>query len=137
MTQRRRRFKQTTSLKERLEAEASSCREQAKLLGPGLLRERLLRKARQAYMAAQLDGWLRSPGLGAPNPTTPSTFRVGQRVVRQSDGSQGSVVDIGRDGLIKVKWDHGGTSYYSRALDEHIRTIGPEARPGPPIQNRR
>ncbi|KRQ07495.1 hypothetical protein AOQ71_23260 [Bradyrhizobium manausense] len=62
MTQRRRRFKQTTALKERLIEEAASLREQAKLLEPGALRELVLRKARQTDTAAHMDEWLRSPG---------------------------------------------------------------------------
>jgi hypothetical protein len=62
----RRRFKHTASLKERLSQEAASCREQAKLLPPGAVREALLRKARQADTAAHIDNWLRSPGLQPP-----------------------------------------------------------------------
>lgn len=62
----RRRFKHTASLKERLSREAASCREQAKLLPPGPVREALLRKARQAETAAHIDDWLRSPGLQPP-----------------------------------------------------------------------
>ena len=62
----RRRFKHTVSLKERLSQEAASCREQAKLLPPGAVREALLRKARQAETAAHIDDWLRSPGLQPP-----------------------------------------------------------------------
>ena len=62
----RRRFKHSVSLKDRLTKEAEACREQAKLLPPGALREALLRKARQAETAAHVDVWLRSPGLQPP-----------------------------------------------------------------------
>lgn len=62
----RRRFKHTASFKERLNQEAASCREQAKLLPPGAVREALLRKARQAETAAHIDDWLRSSGLQPP-----------------------------------------------------------------------
>ena len=62
----RRRFKHIASLQERLSQEAASCREQAKLLLPGAVREALLRKARQAETAAHIDDWLRSPGLQPP-----------------------------------------------------------------------
>ncbi|MET4022756.1 hypothetical protein ABIA85_007776 [Bradyrhizobium sp. LA6.10] len=48
MTQRRRRFKQTTTLEERLGQEAQRLREEAKRLPHGPEREILLRKARQA-----------------------------------------------------------------------------------------
>jgi hypothetical protein len=63
---RRRRFKQSQTLQERLQQEALRLREQAKLLGPGALRESLLRKARQTDTAAHMDQWLRSPGLRPP-----------------------------------------------------------------------
>ena len=64
--QKRRRFKQSKSLKERLVEEAASCRAQAKLLQPGAVREALIRKARQADTAAHIDEWLRSPDLQPP-----------------------------------------------------------------------
>ncbi len=66
MIEHRRRFKQTRNLTERLAEEAATCREQAKLLPPGAVREELLRKARQADTAAHMDDWLRSPGLQPP-----------------------------------------------------------------------
>jgi len=46
------------SLKQRLTEKAAPCREQAKLLPPGFLREALLCKARQAETAAHMDNWL-------------------------------------------------------------------------------
>ena len=66
MAERRRRFKQTKSLKERLTDEAARLREQAKLLQPGAVRETLLRKARQTEAASHMDEWLRPPGLKPP-----------------------------------------------------------------------
>jgi hypothetical protein len=62
----RRRFKQTESLEQRLANEARRLREQAKLLGPSAVREALLRKARQAETASHINAWLNSPGLQAP-----------------------------------------------------------------------
>ena len=62
----RRRFKQSPSLEERLDQEATSLREQAKLLPPGRLRELALRKARQMDVTAHINEWLTSPGLRAP-----------------------------------------------------------------------
>jgi len=62
----RRRFKQTTSLEQRLAEEAHRLREQAKTLPPGADRERLLRKAREDEMVAQMTGWITSPGLQPP-----------------------------------------------------------------------
>jgi hypothetical protein len=62
----RRRFKQTPTLEERLDQEATNLREQAKLRPPGRLRELVLRKARQMDLAAHINEWLTSPGLRAP-----------------------------------------------------------------------
>ncbi|MBR0995218.1 hypothetical protein JQ580_31355 [Bradyrhizobium japonicum] len=62
----RRRFKQTTTLTERLADEAARCREEARTLSPGRRREMLLRRARQDETALQMEAWLRSPGLRAP-----------------------------------------------------------------------
>ena len=63
----RRRFKQTKSLEERLAEEAANLREQAKALPPSAERERLLRKARQADTGCYVSEWLRSPGMRAPD----------------------------------------------------------------------
>ena len=64
--QRRRRFKQTVSLEERLAQEAERLREAAKALPPGPQREDTLRKARQAETGSHMSEWLRSPGLQPP-----------------------------------------------------------------------
>ena len=63
---RRRRFKQTLTLNERLAQEAKRLRDQAKLLPPGAVRENLLRKARQAETGLHISEWLASPGLQPP-----------------------------------------------------------------------
>jgi hypothetical protein len=64
--QRRRRFKQITSLKDRLASFAKEVREKASLLPPGEERTDLLRRARQADTASHLDEWVNSPGLQPP-----------------------------------------------------------------------
>ena len=66
MPERRRRFKQAQSLKQRLLDRVNSLREEAKLMAPGLEREIVLRKARQSETAANIDEWLSSPGLKPP-----------------------------------------------------------------------
>lgn len=66
MQQRRIILKQTTSLEERLVAEALRLGEEAKLLPPGIERERAIRKARLAETGSRINAWLRSPGLRAP-----------------------------------------------------------------------
>ncbi|MHC2279980.1 hypothetical protein ACVME8_006623 [Bradyrhizobium diazoefficiens] len=62
----RRRFKQMVSLEERLAEEAEHLREEAKSLPPGIEREQILRKARQAETGAHISEWLSSPGLAPP-----------------------------------------------------------------------
>jgi hypothetical protein len=62
----RRRFKQTKSLKDRLLEEAQNLREQAKLLPYGSVRDATLKKARQAEAAANMNERLNSPGLQPP-----------------------------------------------------------------------
>jgi hypothetical protein len=62
----RRRFKQTQSLEERLSEEARRLRAEAKLLPPGAARDELIRKARQAEITSHLNEWLTSPGLRPP-----------------------------------------------------------------------
>ena len=55
--QRRRRFKQASSLRERLAEWAKEVREQAAHLPPGPDREALLKKACQADAASHFDDW--------------------------------------------------------------------------------
>ena len=62
----RRRFKQTVPLDQRLMAEAERLRKEARGTPPGIERERLIRRARQAETAAHMQEWLSSPGLRAP-----------------------------------------------------------------------
>ncbi|MGH6716197.1 MAG: hypothetical protein ACREDC_08430 [Bradyrhizobium sp.] len=62
----RRRFKQTTTLEQRLREEASRLRKQAQGTTSGVEREQLLRKARQADLASRIDGWLSSKELQPP-----------------------------------------------------------------------
>jgi hypothetical protein len=62
----RRRFRQTTSLQDRLEAWSKEMRERAERLPAGPERDELLRKLSQAHTAAQLDDWANSPGLQTP-----------------------------------------------------------------------
>jgi hypothetical protein len=62
----RRRFKQTLSLQDRLNAWAAQVREQAEKLPPGSERDALLKKVRQADTASHLEDWANSPGLQPP-----------------------------------------------------------------------
>ena len=62
----RRRFKQTESLQERLHAFASDVRAKAETLPLGTERDSLLEKARQADTASHLNEWAYSPGLQSP-----------------------------------------------------------------------
>jgi hypothetical protein len=62
----RRRFKQSQSLKDRLASFATDVRKRANELPPGPFKDDLLRKARQADTATHLDEWINSPGLQPP-----------------------------------------------------------------------
>jgi hypothetical protein len=65
----RQRTKQRVTFEERLAAEALRLREQAKAMAPGIEREMLLRRARQAETASHISDWLASPGLAPPKTT--------------------------------------------------------------------
>jgi hypothetical protein len=64
--QKRRPFKQTLSLEDRLTEEARRLREEAELLPHGPVRDAALRRARQAETGSHMTEWLRSPGLQPP-----------------------------------------------------------------------
>jgi hypothetical protein len=55
---RRRRFKQTVSLKDRLLLFAQETRRKAENLPPGPARDQRLKKANQAETASEQDGWV-------------------------------------------------------------------------------
>jgi hypothetical protein len=63
MIKRRRRFKQTASLKDRLTAWAEDIRRLTGQLQPGPERDLLLKKASQADTASHLDRWANLTGL--------------------------------------------------------------------------
>jgi hypothetical protein len=81
MVKRRRRFKQTTSLAQRLTQEASRLREQARSLSPGPEQAQLWRKVRQAETALRIDAWLALPQDGPPGEVMP--FMQGQQKKRR------------------------------------------------------
>jgi hypothetical protein len=62
----RRRVQQIYVLKDRLIQEAENLRKQAEGMPPGIRRDELIAKARQAETAARIDEWLASPGLQPP-----------------------------------------------------------------------
>jgi hypothetical protein len=66
MIKKRIRTKNKLSLKERLSAFAMEVRKKAADLPPGIERDGLLRRARQADTASHLDEWVNSSGLQAP-----------------------------------------------------------------------
>jgi hypothetical protein len=53
-------------LHERIADEKKRIEAAVALLGPGLIRNKLLQKLRQLDVAAHMDRWLSSPGLQAP-----------------------------------------------------------------------
>lgn len=62
----RRRIKHKTSFEERLTEQAKSLRDRAKKMPPGVERDALVRRARQAETASRINEWLSSPGLRSP-----------------------------------------------------------------------
>jgi hypothetical protein len=67
MIKRRRRFRQTTTLAERLTQEASRLRERASSLAAGPEQTQALQKVRQAETALRIDAWLATPGALPPD----------------------------------------------------------------------
>lgn len=66
MIKRRNRRKHTKTFQDRLLEEAARFKEAADKLPPGTARELLLKRVRQAEIAADIDRWLGSPGLQPP-----------------------------------------------------------------------
>jgi hypothetical protein len=63
-----RRFsKKIDSLEDRLAEEAAKLRKEAQSTPPGIEREQLVRRARQAETGSHISEWLRSRGLQPPN----------------------------------------------------------------------
>jgi hypothetical protein len=62
----RRRLKQTSPLDQRLEEQAKRLRKEAQGTPPGVERDKLIRRARQAETAAHIQQWLSFPGLQPP-----------------------------------------------------------------------
>ena len=63
----RRRFKQTTTLAERLTAQAGRLRSRVRKLPPGTEQIELLRKIRQTETALRIDEWLACTETAPPN----------------------------------------------------------------------
>ncbi|MGA3242368.1 MAG: hypothetical protein ABSG03_39475 [Bryobacteraceae bacterium] len=59
-------YKQAAPLDLRLTEESQRLRKEAQGTPPGIERDRLIRRARQAETAAHLQEWLKSPGLKPP-----------------------------------------------------------------------
>jgi hypothetical protein len=57
----RRHFQQAVSLHRRLADEAQGLRKEAQGTPPGVAREQLIRRARQAETASHMSKWMRSP----------------------------------------------------------------------------
>ena len=59
-------FKPYRPLEQDLDEFAKHLREEARGIPPGIKREQLLRRARRAETASQINEWLTSPGLQPP-----------------------------------------------------------------------
>ena len=62
----RRHFNHIDPLDKRLAQEAQRLRKEARGTPPGIERDRLIRRARQAEAASSVSLWLNSPGLKKP-----------------------------------------------------------------------
>ena len=71
-----RHFKQTEPLQDRVASFAREVRVKASRLPPGKEKDNLLRRARLADMASQLDDWANSPGL-QPMHTNSRGYKAG------------------------------------------------------------
>src|SRR4029453_2190241 len=87
--QQRRRVKQTSPLDQRLTDQAERLRKEARGTPPGIERERLLRRARQAETAAQMGQGLPSPCLRAPSLEFPPALPRAGITSEQSGASSG------------------------------------------------
>jgi hypothetical protein len=54
------------SPEQHLADESIRLRDQARVMPPGVARDRLIRMARQAETASRIDAWVMSPGLRSP-----------------------------------------------------------------------
>lgn len=71
MEKRRHRFKQTTTLAQRLTEEASRLRKRARDLSPGPEQAQVWRKIRQLETALRVDAWLTFPRDTPPGEIAP------------------------------------------------------------------
>jgi len=62
----RRSFKENAPLNQRLTEQAERLRKEAQGTAPGVMRDQLIRQARQAETASRIQEWLSSPGLQPP-----------------------------------------------------------------------
>ena len=62
----RRSFKENGPLDQRLTEQAERLRKEAQGTPPGVMRDKLIRQARQAETASHIQEWLSSPGLQPP-----------------------------------------------------------------------
>ena len=82
--QKRRRFKQTQSLQQRLTREAQRLREEAGLLPSGPVRDAVLTKVRQLEAAAHLNDWLSNVPAEQHSNADKSSRPIAQHTIRAS-----------------------------------------------------
>jgi len=83
----RRRFRQTTTLAERLTQQADRLRERAGSLSPGPEQTLLWRKVRQAETALRIDAWLGASGDHPPVEEDAVDGRGSQEASKSPQGS--------------------------------------------------
>jgi hypothetical protein len=80
--QQRRHFKHFLTLEERLTQQAEYLRDEARMMPMGKTREDLLKRARQAEIAADINRWLASPDHKPPDLTPEVLAKIGIRGLR-------------------------------------------------------
>lgn len=88
MVQRRRRFKQTTTLAQRLTEQASRLRDRATTLSPGQEQSLLWRKVHQAETALRIEEWLTAPGAATPANVIPTMINRQRKRAPNKPSSQ-------------------------------------------------
>ncbi|RXH00216.1 hypothetical protein [Bradyrhizobium zhanjiangense] len=110
----RRRFKQTGTLEQRLLEQAERLRQRAQATPPGVEREGLLRRARQAESASRVNDWLRPRNCGR-QPSAEQQFNmVGYRAF--IIGEDGHICDAR---VIEAASDEAAVKAARRFINRH------------------
>jgi hypothetical protein len=118
-------FTQPKSLEERLAEEARRLRKEAQGTPPGIERDTLIRKARQAETGAHMSEWLRSPGLQPPRwPCPMKDFRSSIEKLRTDAAEAALIRDLATDWIKREMYDR-LHQHLNRLADEVEQAMNP------------